>query len=175
MCTRCLTWCQPNAYHKVENVHILEMNIKQQIKQYIKFGSIAWESVLEISNDLNFEMNGLLEEFISEDFEYLKKLQRHESRLLPLSYYSGFIIACFNLIILIFAIILYAKVGCIFSPLYFLCLFRTLPEDYLYSLWLIWLSLILYYPWQAVCQPQQDISQKQQLLQIMLSDISTVD
>ena len=56
-------------------------------------------------------MIGLLEEFISEDYDYLKKLQRHENRLLPFSYYSGFIIAGFNLVILIFAVILYVKVS----------------------------------------------------------------
>ena len=55
-------------------------------------------------------MNVSLDEFI-EDIKHLRRLQNYENKLLPFSYYSGFIIAVFNFIIFILSITLYIRVS----------------------------------------------------------------
>ena len=56
-------------------------------------------------------MNVSLDEFIEADIKHLRRLQNYENKLLPFSYYSGFIIAVFNFIIFILSITLYIRVS----------------------------------------------------------------
>ena len=56
-------------------------------------------------------MNVSLDEFIEGDIKHLRRLQDYENKLLPFSYYSGFIIAVFNFIIFILSITLYIRVS----------------------------------------------------------------
>ena len=60
---------------------------------------------------MNQTQFNLTEFDISEDIQKLKDLLRYEEMFLDFSYYSGFIIAAFNLKIFILATIIYSQVG----------------------------------------------------------------
>ena len=49
-------------------------------------------------------------QFMLDDIEFIKALQLHEKMFLTFSYYSGFIISTYNLIIFVLAVIFYAQV-----------------------------------------------------------------
>ena len=58
---------------------------------------------------MNITMN--VTQFMLDDIEFIKALQLHEKMFLTFSYYSGFIISTYNLIIFVLAVIFYAQVS----------------------------------------------------------------